>query len=151
MNENTLMIRKANAVWKGEGTSGSGLLTTQSGALSDQPYSVKLRFENEDGKKGTNPEELIAAAHAGCYAMALSVELEKAGYKADSLETDANLSLEQKDGGWAITKIALKLDASVPDISDSEFDKLAHGAKAGCPVSSVLNCEITLDYSLNQG
>ena len=128
---------------------GSGTLTTQSGAFDKQPYSVKLRFENEDGKKGTNPEELIAAAHAGCYAMALSVELSKAGYTADTLEVDAKLSLDKDGDGWAITKIELHLDAKVPDVSDDEFDKLANGAKEGCPVSKVLDCEITLDYTLN--
>lgn len=143
------MKRTAKAVWNGSGTKGSGTLTTQSGAFKEQPYSVKLRFENEDGKKGTNPEELIAAAHSGCYAMALSVELEKAGYTADSLETDAKLSLDQVDGGWEISKIALKLKATVPKIGKDEFDKIAHGAKEGCPVSKVLNCEITLDYTLN--
>lgn len=143
------MKRTAKAVWNGSGTKGSGTLTTQSGAFSEQPYSLKLRFENEDGKKGTNPDELIAAAHSGCFTMALSVELEKAGYTADTLETDAKLSLDQVDGGWEISKIALKLNATVPDISEDEFDKIAHGAKKGCPVSKVLNCEITLDYTLN--
>ena len=143
------MKRTSNAVWKGSGMEGSGTLTTQSGAFDKQPYSVKLRFENEDGKKGTNPEELIAAAHAGCYAMALSVELSKAGYTADTLEVDAKLSLDKDGDGWAITKIELHLDAKVPDVSDDEFDKLANGAKEGCPVSKVLDCEITLDYTLN--
>ncbi|MCG2587380.1 OsmC family protein [Rhodohalobacter sulfatireducens] len=144
------MKRTAEAVWNGSGTEGSGKLTTpHSKAFVDLPYSLKLRFENEDGTKGTNPEELIAAAHAGCYAMALSVALEESGYTADSIETKAVLSLDQVDDGWAITTINLKLDASVPDISDDEFDKLANGAKAGCPVSKVLNAEITLDYTLN--
>ncbi len=143
------MIRKANAVWKGPGFKGSGTLTTQSGAFSNQPYSLKLRFENEDGKKGTNPEELIAAAHSGCFAMALSVELEKAGYTADTLDVKANLSLDKQGEGWAITKIVLNLDAKVPDISEDEFDKLAHGAKDGCPVSNVLSCDIELNYTLN--
>jgi len=151
MKKGETMRRIANAVWKGEGTKGSGVLTTQSGALDQQPYSIKLRFENEDGKLGTNPEELIAAAHAGCFAMALSVELEKAGHKAGSLQTEAALSLDQVDGGWSITKIALTLNARVADISNEEFDKLAHAAKKGCPVSKVLNCEITLDYTLDQG
>lgn len=144
------MKRIAKAVWTGSGTEGSGTLTTpKSGAFTDLPYSVKLRFKNEDGTQGTNPEELIAAAHAGCFAMALSVALEKAGYTADSIETKAELSLDQVDGGWAITKINLKLDASVPDISDDEFDEIANGAKEGCPVSNVLNAEISLDYTLN--
>lgn len=144
------MKRTANAIWKGSGLKGSGNLTTQSGALTDQPYSVKLRFENEDGKLGTNPEELIAAAHAGCYAMALSVALENEGYTADSLEVDAALTLDKSDAGWDITKIALTLEASVADVSDDEFDELAKGAKDGCPISKVLDCEITLDYSLNK-
>lgn len=143
------MKRTAEAVWNGAGTKGSGTLTTQSGAFKEQPYSLKLRFENEDGKLGTNPDELIAAAHAGCFAMALSVELEKAGYTAKTLETKASLSLDQGDDGWAITRIALNLNASVPEIGEDEFDKIAHGAKEGCPVSQVLNCEITLDYTLN--
>ena len=143
------MIRTANAIWKGAGLKGSGTLTTQSGAFSNQPYSLKLRFENEDGKKGTNPEELIAAAHSGCFAMALSVELEKAGYTADTLDVKANLSLDKQGEGWAITKIVLNLDAKVPEISEQEFDKLAHGAKEGCPVSNVLSCDIELNYTLN--
>ena len=143
------MKRTAKAQWKGPGFEGSGTLTTQSGAIKEQPYSVKLRFENEDGKLGTNPEELIAAAHAGCYAMALSVELEKAGYTADSLNVEAVLSLDKNDAGWDITKIALKLNAKVPEIGADEFDKIANAAKEGCPVSKVLSCEITLDFSLN--
>lgn len=143
------MKRTANAIWKGSGTKGSGELSTQSGVFDGQPYSVKMRFENEDGKLGTNPDELIAAAHAGCYAMALSVALEKAGYTAESLDVKANLSLEKDNGGWSITKDALTMKATVPDISEEEFAELAEGAKKGCPVSKVLNCEITLDYTLN--
>lgn len=143
------MKRTAKAVWQGAGTSGKGMLTTQSGAFDEQPYSVKLRFENEDGKLGTNPEELIAAAHSGCFAMALSVALEKEGYTADTLKVDAQLMLDKQDGGWAITKIALKLDAKVPGIENEKFDELAQGAKKGCPVSKVLNADITLDYTLN--
>jgi len=143
------MKRTAQAVWKGAGTKGSGTLTTQSGAFKEHPYSLKLRFENEDGKQGTNPEELIAAAHAGCFAMALSVGLEKAGYTPDTLDTEAALTLSQVDGGWKITRIELTLDATVPEISKDEFDKIANDSKKGCPVSKVLNCEITLDYTLN--
>lgn len=143
------MKRRAQAVWKGAGTNGSGNLTTQSGAIKDLPYSVKLRFENEDGKQGTNPEELIAAAHAGCFAMALSVGLEKAGYTADTLETKSALTLSQVEDGWKITRIELSLDATVPEISKDEFDKIANDSKKGCPVSKVLNCEITLEYTLN--
>lgn len=144
------MKRTAKAVWNGSGTEGSGKLTTpQSKAFVDLPYSLKLRFENENGTKGTNPEELIAAAHAGCYAMALSVELGKAGYTADNIHTDAVISLEKVGEGWAITKSALTLKATVPDVSEEEFDKIANGAKEGCPVSKLLDCEITLDYTLN--
>lgn len=143
------MKRTAEAVWKGTGTKGSGTLTTQSGVFNEQPYSFKKRFENEDGKQGTNPEELIAAAHAGCFTMALGVELEKAGYTADNLDTEASLSLDKTDGGWEISKIDLNLKASVPDIDEEEFGKLANGAKEGCPVSQVLNCEITLNFTLN--
>lgn len=143
------MKRTAKAVWKGAGTSGTGTLTTQSGVFKEQPYSLKLRFENEDGKLGTNPEELIAAAHSGCFAMALSVALEKEGFTAEALTVNADLSLDKQDNGWAITKIALKLDAKVPGIENEKFDELAQGAKKGCPVSKVLNADITLDYTLN--
>lgn len=143
------MKRTAKAVWKGTGTKGTGALTTQSGVLSEQPYSLKKRFENEEGKEGTNPDELIAAAHAGCFTMALSLALEKAGYSAENLETDASLSLDKMENGWKISKIDLSLKASVPDIGEDEFGKIANEAKEGCPVSQVLNCEITLDYSLN--
>lgn len=144
------MKRTANAVWKGSGTDGSGTLTTpKSGAFTDLPYSVKLRFENEDGTKGTNPEELIAAAHSGCFAMALGVALEKAGYTADEINVKADVSLDKQDSGWAITKSHLKLDAKIPGISEDEFDEIAQGAKDGCPVSNVLSCEINLDSTLN--
>lgn len=144
------MKRTAHAVWNGSGTKGSGKLSTpKSGALIDLPYSLKLRFENEDGKLGTNPEELIAAAHAGCFAMALSVGLEKAGYSADTLDTHASLSMGKEDIGWTIQKIDLTLKATVPDISGDKFDEIVQGAKKGCPVSRLLNCEITLDYTLN--
>ncbi len=143
------MKRTARAVWKGPGMEGSGTLSMQSGVFKEQPYSIKTRFENEDGKLGTNPEELIAAAHAGCYAMALSVELGKEGFTPETLETDAILTLDKVDAGWSITKIVLKLKAKVPGISKDKFDKIAHGAKKGCPVSRVLNCDIELNYTLN--
>lgn len=143
------MKRTAKAVWKGAGASGSGTLNTQSGVFDEQPYSIKTRFENEDGKLGTNPEELIAAAHAGCFAMALSVELEGAGYTADTLEASAKVHMDKEGDGWAINKVELTLDARVPDISEDEFDKLVNGAKEGCPVSKLLNAEITLEYTLN--
>lgn len=143
------MKRTARAIWNGTGMEGSGTLDTQSGVLDQQPYSIKTRFENEDGKKGTNPEELIAAAHAGCYAMALSVELGKEGFTPESLNTEAVLSLDKVDEGWSITKIVLNLEASVPEISKDQFHDIANGAKKGCPVSKVLNCEIELKYTLN--
>lgn len=144
------MKRTARAVWKGPGLEGSGTLTTpKSKVFEDLPYSLKARFENEDGKMGTNPEELIAAAHAGCFAMALSVGLSKEGHNPDTLKVDAELSLDKQESGWAITKIVLTLDATVPDISEDEFDKIAQGAKAGCPVSKLLNCDIELNYTLN--
>ncbi len=142
------MKRRANSVWKGTGLEGSGTLTTQSKAFDKHPYSTKLRFENEDGKQGTNPEELIAAAHAGCFNMALSFQLSGAGYTPDELNTDAVLTLEKQGEGYAITNIDLNLTASVPGISEDEFNKLAENAKNGCPVSSVLNCDIGLNAKL---
>lgn len=143
------MKRKATSVWKGTGKEGTGTLTTHSGALKDLPYSFKLRFENEEGTKGTNPEELIGAAHAGCYNMALAVQLENAGFTPDRLHTDAHVTLEKTDGGFGITKVKLILDAKVPGISKDKFMELANGAKEGCPVSKVLNADISLEASLN--
>lgn len=142
------MKRRANAIWKGTGLEGSGSLTTQSKAFDGQPYSSKLRFENEDGKQGTNPEELIAAAHAGCFTMALSFQLSGAGYTPDELNTDAVLSLEKKGDGYVIEKIELNLTGSVPGISEDEFMDLAKKAKNGCPVSSVLKCDIELNAKM---
>src|ERR671934_126072 len=136
------MIRKAKAVWQGTGRDGSGHLSSESGVLAETPYSFKTRFENE---RGTNPEELIAAAHAGCFSMALSAQLEKNGFPADEIRTSAKVSLEQKDGGWAITRVDLDLDAQVPNIDQGKFNELANAAKSGCPVSKVLNAEIRLN------
>src|SRR5207302_1115167 len=132
------MIRKAKAVWRGTGRAGSGDLSTDSGVLAQMAYSFKTRFENE---RGTNPEELIAAAHAGCFSMALSAQLEKNGFTADEIRTVAKVSLEQKDGGWAITRVDLDLNARVPNIDDAKFNELANAAKAGCPVSKLLNAQ----------
>ncbi len=142
------MIRHGSAVWNGTIKEGSGTVTTPSGVLNNTPYSFKLRFEDESGTNGTNPEELIAAAHAGCFSMALSGQLTRAGFTAESLATSAALTLEQKDGGFAITKVHLTLDAKVPGISAEQFHELANAAKAGCPVSKVLNAEITLTATL---
>lgn len=145
------MKRVATAVWNGTGLEGSGRLSTpRSGALVDLPYSTKARFENEDGRMGSNPEELIAAAHAGCFNMALSFQLTGAGFPPDALETEAALSIEKDpDGtGWTITSVVLTLEASVPGIDEATFQEKAAAAKAGCPVSRALNAEITLNASL---
>ncbi|WP_396207897.1 OsmC family protein [Gemmatimonas sp.] len=142
------MIRHGSAVWNGTIKEGSGTVSTPSGVLNNTPYSFKLRFEDESGTNGTNPEELIAAAHAGCFSMALSGQLTRAGFTAESLATSAALTLEQKDGGFAITTVHLTLDAKVPGITAEQFHELANAAKAGCPVSKVLNAEITLSATL---
>ena len=137
--------RNATAEWSGSGKDGHGTLTTQSGTLSATQYSFNTRFAEG---KGTNPEELIAAAHAGCFAMALAFRLSGAGHPPESLETKADVSLEQEDGGWRIAAVALTLRGKVPGLSRDEFLKLADEAKATCPVSKVLNATITLDATL---
>ena len=142
------MDRTANAVWKGNLKEGKGTLDTQSGTLKGTPYSFKARFEDESGKSGTNPEELIAAAHAGCFTMALAFQLSGAGKPPEKLDTKADVSLEQVEGGWKIASVALTLKAKVPGLSKDEFQKLAETAKANCPVSKVLNATITLDATL---
>ena len=139
------MQRKANAQWQGTAKEGSGTLSVQSGTLKDVPYTFKARFG--DGK-GTNPEELIAAAHAGCFTMALSFGLDNAGYTADAIDTEAQLTLDQVAGGFAITSIHLTTRARVPNIDAAKFNEVAAGAKANCPVSKVLNATITLDATL---
>jgi osmotically inducible protein OsmC len=139
------MQRTANAQWQGTAKEGGGTLSTQSGTLKDTPYTFKARFG--DGK-GTNPEELIAAAHAGCFTMALSFALNNAGITADAIETEARLTLDQVPGGFAITAIHLTTRARVPGIEAGKFQEIASGAKANCPVSKVLNATITLDATL---
>ena len=139
------MIRKAKAVWKGTGKDGTGALTSDSGVLSGTPYSFKTRFEDQPG---TNPEELIAAAHAGCFAMALAFQLQGAGFEPSELNVQAAISMEPGEGGFSITRSALTLTARVPGLDQAKFDELAATAKAGCPVSRVLNAEITLDATL---
>jgi len=141
------MQREATAVWKGGLKSGSGTVSGSSGAFNQLPYSFRTRFENE---RGTNPEELLAADHAGCFSMALSAQLEKAGFTAEEIRTAAKVSLEQKDGGWAITKVDLELNARVPNIDDAKFNELANAAKSGCPVSKLLNAQISLNAKLNK-
>lgn len=139
------MIRKAKAAWRGTGKDGSGDLTTDSGVLSTTPYSFKTRFQ---GEKGTNPEELIAAAHAGCFTMALSLILGEAKFTSEQMDTSAKVTLEQIDSGFAITAVHLTLKAKIPGIDQATFEELTAKAKAGCPVSKVLKANITLDASL---
>ena len=133
------MKRSATSHWRGTLQEGKGTLTTKSKALSEQPYSFKLRFKNEEGTQGTNPEELIAAAHAGCFNMALSNMLAEAGHEAEHLETKAEVKFEEKDGGFAITGILLHLNANVPGVSEDKFQELANKAKSGCPISKALS------------
>ena len=135
------MKRNATAIWKGSGKDGKGTLSTQSGIFNNAQYSYKSRFEEGPG---TNPEELVAAAHAGCFDMKLSFVLQEAGFTADSLETTAEVTLEN----GAVTKSHLTLKAKIPGISQEQFDKAAEDAKANCPISKLLNAEITLDKTL---
>jgi osmotically inducible protein OsmC len=139
------MIRKAKAAWRGTGRDGEGDLTTDSGVLSESPFSYKTRFENQ---KGTNPEELIAAAHAGCFTMALAFQLQMAGYTPSELVTEAAVSLDPEGEGFKISKSALTLTADVPGLDRETFDRLAEAAEKNCPVSKVLNAEITLNATL---
>jgi osmotically inducible protein OsmC len=140
-----LMIRKARAVWQGTGKDGTGHLTSDSGVLSNTPYSFKTRFENE---RGTNPEELIAAAHAGCFTMALAFQLQNAGFTPTELSTEAAVSIVQEGGGYTIDRSALTLRANVPGIDRARFEELARAAEKNCPVSKVLDAEITMDFTL---
>ena len=139
------MIRKASAVWKGGLKDGKGQVSTESGVLSSTAYSFGTRFENG---QGTNPEELIAAAHAGCFSMALSAQLGNAGLTPDSIETSAELSLEKSEAGWTITKVHLKVTAKVPGADKSKFNQAAQNAKEGCPISKLLKATITMDAQL---
>lgn len=139
------MIRKAKAHWRGTGKDGTGDLTSDSGVLSGTPYSFKTRFQ---GEKGTNPEELIAAAHAGCFTMALAFRLAKEGLAAERLDTTAEVTLEKEAESFRITHVALTLRARVPGVDAATFAPLAEEAKANCPVSRVLNAQITLDATL---
>jgi osmotically inducible protein OsmC len=139
------MQRKANAIWKGGLKDGKGTVSTASGVLSNTQYSFSTRFENG---QGTNPEELIAAAHAGCFSMALSAELGKAGITPQSIETTADLTLDKQDAGWTITTIHLNVRARIPGADQTAFRNAAEAAKAGCPVSRVLRANITMDAQL---
>ncbi len=140
-----MSFRSASARYEGLGKDGKGHVSTQSGVLSDNAYGFNTRFENEPG---TNPEELIAAAHASCFTMALSFALAQAGHSDGTLETNAKVTLEKDGEGFKISKSALALTADVPGISAEEFAKIANDAKANCPVSKLLNAEITLDHTL---
>ena len=139
------MKTHGSAVWQGGLKDGKGALSTASGALKDYPYGFAARFE---GKPGSNPEELIGAAHAGCFTMALSLILGEAGLTAERMETRADVTLEKLDSGFAITKIHLTLKARIPGADKAKFEELAGKAKANCPVSKLLKADITLDATL---
>jgi osmotically inducible protein OsmC len=131
--------RTSTAVWQGNGPNGKGSLSTLSGALKDQPYSVNTRFTAEDGRAGTNPEELIAAAHAGCFTMALAFQITNAGQTPTELRTVATVSMEKQEPGWTITTIHLDVSGKVPGVSAEQFQTLAETAKKGCPISRALS------------
>ena len=139
------MKRKASAVWQGGLKDGKGTISTDSGVLNQTQYSFSTRFE--DGI-GTNPEELIAAAHAGCFSMALSGQLGNAGMTAESINTTATVTLEKTDAGFTITKVHLDVTARIPGAEQAAFETAAHNAKAGCPISRLLKAEITMDAKL---
>jgi osmotically inducible protein OsmC len=141
-----MTIKKtASAHWQGGIKDGKGRLSTQSGALKDQPYGFNTRFEDQPG---TNPEELIGAAHAGCFSMALSKELEERGMLAESIDTQAEVWLEKEDGGFRISAVHLSLRAKVPGADRARFEQAVETAKTGCPVSKLLNAEISLQVTL---
>jgi osmotically inducible protein OsmC len=140
-----MITKEANVVWRGDGKSGQGEITTQSKALSGVPYGFTSRFEQG---KGTNPEELIAAAHAGCFSMALAFRLAEAGFQPRELKTKAAISMDKEGGGFTIKESRLTLEASIPEIDEQRFKDLAAEAKANCPVSKLLNAKITLDAQL---
>ena len=139
------MKKTASAIWQGGLKDGKGLLSTESGALKQNPYGFNTRFE---GSPGSNPEELIGAAHAGCFSMALSMMLGEAGFTPDRIDTAAEVTLDKQADGFAITAVHLVLRAKVPGASEAQFLQIADKAKAGCPVSKVLNAKISLDAAL---
>jgi osmotically inducible protein OsmC len=141
------MERKASAVWKGGLKDGKGEFSTTSGVFSHVPYSFTTRFENAPG---TNPEELIAAAHAACFSMALSAQLSGANLTPESINTTANLKMEKQEAGWAITSVHLDVHAKIPNGDEAAFQKAAENAKAGCPVSKVLKAQITMSAKLDK-
>ena len=139
------MKKTASAIWQGGLKDGKGRISTESGALKENPYGFNTRFE---GSPGTNPEELIGAAHAGCFSMALSMMLGEAGFTPDRIDTAAEVTLDKQADGFAITAVHLVLRAKVPGASEAQFLQIADKAKAGCPVSKVLNAKISLDAAL---
>ncbi len=141
------MERRASAIWSGDLKTGKGSISTESGTLSNAQYSFTTRFENG---VGTNPEELIAAAHAGCFSMALSAQLGAAGMKPERIETSATVTLNKSENGWSITDIHLEVKAKVPGADPAAFNKAANDAKAGCPVSKLLNAKITMNAVLEK-
>lgn len=141
------MKRRASAVWNGELKTGKGSISTESRSLSNVPYSFTTRFENG---VGTNPEELIAAAHAGCFSMALSSQLGSAGLKPEKIETSATVTMDKLEKGWTVTDILLEVKAKVPGADPAAFNKAANEAKAGCPISRLLNAKITMNAVLEE-
>jgi osmotically inducible protein OsmC len=141
------MERKASAVWKGGLKDGKGTISAPGGVLNNTPYSFTTRFENAPG---TNPEELIAAAHAACFSMALSAQLSGANLPPESISTNARLTMEKLESGWTITAVHLDVAARVPNADEATFNKLAETAKSGCPVSKVLNAKITMSAKLEK-
>jgi lipoyl-dependent peroxiredoxin len=139
------MIRRASAVWSGGLKDGNGAVSTHSGILKDTPYSFSTRFENSPG---TNPEELVAAAHAGCFAMALSAQLGEAGLRPEQIRAEAVVTMEKGEGGWAVTRSHLEVVAKVPGASAEQFEKAAGNAKSGCPISKLLKTNITMNARL---
>jgi osmotically inducible protein OsmC len=139
------MKRSASAVWKGGLQDGRGTVSSESGVLSEVPYTFKMRFEHD---KGTNPEELVAAAHAACFSMALSLFLGQAGMTADSIQTRATVSLDQVEGGFAVTASHLETRVRIPNADQAAFQKAVETAKTGCPISKLLNATITMDAAL---
>lgn len=139
------MLRTGSAEWSGGLKDGKGTVATQSGTLTDVPYSFAMRFESA---KGTNPEELIGAAHAGCFSMALSGQLGAAGMTAESIRTTAHVTLEKVDGGFAVTSVHLDVAAKIPGADRAAFEKAANDAKTGCPISKLLNAKITMEAKL---
>jgi len=139
------MKKSASAHWEGDLKQGKGTISTQSGALRSNPYGFNTRFEDQPG---TNPEELVAAAHAGCFSMAFSLMLGEEGFTPDSIDTKATATLEKTDEGFTVTTLDLEMEASIPKIDQKRFEEIANKAKAGCPISRLLNAKITLKARL---